>query len=111
MGMYDTVWFDKDLPDATLAGRDFQTKSLHQCLDRYTVTRDGRLCLSGNEGLEGDEINLRKEEYVDTGFHGDLRLTSVTGGKYAQYVARFTHGTLEWVRPIDNTSSAHETAS
>lgn len=36
---------------------------------------------------------------VDTEFHGDIRLTSTSENQLLEYVARFTHGTLEWIRP------------
>ena len=48
---------------------------------------------------------------VDVGFHGDLRLISVGGGR--EYVVRFTHGTVEWIRPLapdepwDAVAAAH----
>ena len=32
-------------------------------------------------------------------FHGDIRLVA-DEGKYQEYVARFTHGTFEWIRPM-----------
>jgi hypothetical protein len=35
---------------------------------------------------------------VDVDFHGDIRLVSDDGCR--QYMVRFTHGTLEWVRPL-----------
>jgi len=36
---------------------------------------------------------------TDTNFHGDIRLLS-NEGELEEYVARFTHGTLEWIRPL-----------
>src|SRR5271165_5672257 len=35
---------------------------------------------------------------IDVEFHGDMRLLS-TQGEW-EYLARFTHGTLEWIRPL-----------
>jgi hypothetical protein len=37
---------------------------------------------------------------IDTEFHGDIRLIS-DDREHRQFVARFTHGTLEWIRPIE----------
>jgi hypothetical protein len=54
VGMFDIVVFDGELPGMPSQCRRFQTKSLERCLDRYTVTRAGRLCLSGNEMADGE---------------------------------------------------------
>jgi hypothetical protein len=94
MGMFDVVVFDAGLPECPVRGRRFQTKSLDCCMDIYTVTSDGRLCLTGSDLLEASEA-LRE---VDIDFHGDIRLLAESGGE--EYVARFTHGALEWVRPM-----------
>lgn len=96
MGMYDDVRFEMDYPDPPFAGRLFQTKSLDCCLDHYTVTKVGRLCLRGNPVLPAEQ---QQADNVDVEFHGDIRLRSVDG-QGEQYIARFTHGTLEWVRPM-----------
>jgi hypothetical protein len=100
MGMYDEVWFDEELPDFPLRCRRFQTKSLDRCLDRYIVTKVGRLCLVGSVLLEDAPAAVAHDraENIDTDFHGDIRLTS-DDGEHEQYVARFTHGTFEWIRP------------
>jgi hypothetical protein len=102
MGMYDEVWWDAELPTGhPPAGRLFQTKSFDRCLDRYIVTAQGRLCLVGNGWQDdGPFVGTQdREGGVDVDFHGDMRLTSMDG-KQEQYVARFTHGTLEWIRPM-----------
>jgi hypothetical protein len=44
-------------------------------------------------------VSLREGRPVDLDFHGDIRLVTLEGG-YQEYVARFTHGTLEWIRPL-----------
>jgi hypothetical protein len=100
MGMFDEVWFDEELPGVPTKCRRFQTKSLECSMDRYIVTKAGRLCLTGNTWLEDSPVDTAQEkvESVDTDFHGDLRLIS-HDGEYVEYVARFTHGTLEWIRP------------
>ena len=101
MGMYDEIWWEAELLEGhPPESRLFQTKSLERCLDRYVVTREGRLCLVGN-GLQDDgpfDGGQRVHESIDMDFHGDMRLVSATG-QYGEYIARFTHGTLEWIRP------------
>ena len=101
MGMYDEVWFDEGLPGFPLKCRRFQTKSLDRCMDRYVVTKEGRLCLAGNllmsdepEPIAGQGSNIDRE------FHGDIRLAPDDETEHDSYIARFTHGTLEWIRPI-----------
>ena len=98
MGMFDVVVFDVELPDCgcPVQGRRFQTKSLDRCLDIYTVTRAGRLRLTGNDLLGSDDAPASEE--IDIDFHGDIRLLAEKG--HDEYVARFTHGALEWVRPM-----------
>ena len=49
MGMFDIVVFDMESPGLPLRGRRFQTKNLDCCLDVYTVTKAGRLCMTGSE--------------------------------------------------------------
>jgi hypothetical protein len=101
MGMYDEVWFDKELENFPSKCRQFQTKSLERCLDRYSVTKAGRLCLIRNVLMEDDPVTASQpsSESVDTEFHGDIRLIS-DDDEHVEYVARFTHGTLEWIRPM-----------
>jgi hypothetical protein len=57
------------------------------------------LLLAGN-GFE-DGVDLADAEIsqgIDVEFHGDIRLVSSEG--HREYLARFTHGTLEWIRPL-----------
>src|SRR5579872_7137939 len=101
MGMFDEVWFDEKLPDFPLHCRHFQTKSLDNCMDRYIVSHTGRLVFAGSTLFDEAPIALVDcPAPVDRHFHGDLRLTA-DDGQYEQYIARFTHGTFEWIRPID----------
>ena len=101
MGLYDEIRWDAALPKGHPPdSRLFQTKSLDSpCLDRYVVTPEGRLLLVGN-GI-GDGVDLAAAEIsqgIDVEFHGDMRLVSSEG--HREYLARFTHGTLEWIRPL-----------
>jgi hypothetical protein len=101
MGMYDVVVFDAEYPGLPSPSGRFQTKAFDRCMDVYTVNKAGRLCLIGNE-LMSDEVPNRQDdsEGVDIDFHGDIRLVS-EGDPGGEYVARFTHGTLEWIRPMN----------
>jgi hypothetical protein len=101
MGMFDVVVFDMELPGFPFRGCRFQTKNLECCMDIYTVTKTGRLCMTGSDFLEDDAT---EREAVDMDFHGDLRL--IAEDSYEQYAVRFTHGTLEWIRPIADIEAA-----
>lgn len=100
MGMYDEFWVDKKLPAFPLECRRFQTKSLERSMYRYLVTEEGRLCLLGSVLADDTPVPIAGQELdrMDADFHGDIRLVS-DDGKDEEYVARFTHGTLEWIRP------------
>lgn len=102
MGMFDEVWWQAELPPGhSPENRLFQTKSLHRCLDQYVVTTAGRLCLVSNGWKDGEPFEGAYDPKTaeDTEFHGDIRLVALDGA-YREYVARFTHGTLEWIHPI-----------
>ena len=102
MGMFDEIWWEAELPAGhSPTSRLFQTKSFDSCMDRYVVTDDGKLRLVGNslqdhEPFEGGQSH---HESVDVDFHGDMRMGSAAEGRYVEYVVRFTHGRLEWIRP------------
>ena len=99
MGLYDEVRWDAALPEGHPAeDRIFQTKSLDPCLDHFLVTPDGRLLLVGNGWQDGDLEHAQNLQGVEVDFHGDMRLISVKGQR--DYLARFTHGRLEWIRPL-----------
>ncbi len=101
MGLFDEIRWDAALPEGHPPdSRLFQTKSLDSpCLDRYVVTAEGRLLLAGN-GFEDDAdlANAEISQGIDVEFHGDMRLVSAEGDR--EYLARFTHGALEWIRPL-----------
>jgi len=100
MGLFDEIRWDAALPEGHPPdSRLFQTKSLDPCLDCYVVTAEGRLLLAGN-GFEDDAdlANAAISPGIDVEFHGDMRLVSEEG--HREYLARFTHGALEWIRPL-----------
>jgi hypothetical protein len=101
--MYDVVIFEREVSGIPTLGRRFQTQSFESCMDIYAVTETGRLCLIGNDFRDrGEPAGPGAREEVDIDFHGDIRLMAKgpdTAGSFDKYVARFTHGTLEWMRP------------
>lgn len=115
MGMFDDVYCEADLPTRHPEGqRAFQTKSLFCCLDRFTITKEGRLVLHESrfeslaEAANGLPVLARiPVGDVDTDFHGDIRLTSTAENHFIEYAARFTHGSLEWIRPWSEITEFH----
>jgi hypothetical protein len=107
MGLYDTVVFEGGLPEGlTPSDNAFQTKSLFRMMDQFTVTKEGRLI--HNTARYVQEVTQAggiprmvpaEKRDVDMQFHGDIVLTSYQGDDYTDYILRFTHGTLEWIRP------------
>jgi hypothetical protein len=116
MGMFDEVHCGADLPPGhPEMDRDFQTKSLGSCLDRFTITKEGRLILHAVRYEASDEPGRRLPMMkavplgdVDTEFHGDIQLYGRAKDGLVEYVARFTHGTLEWIRPLQELSEIHK---
>jgi hypothetical protein len=101
MGLFDEIRWDAALPeDHPPESRLFQTKSLDDpCLDHYIVTPEGRLLLVGGGFYDGADLaDAEISQGVDVEFHGDMRLLAVKG--HQEYLARFTHGALEWIRPL-----------
>ena len=103
MSLCDEIRWDATLPEGYPPDdRLFQTKSLdYSSWDYYAFTSDGRLLLVGN-GWD-DDAGLSAEtdisRAIEVEFHGDMLLSAMTKG-VGQYVARFTHGRLEWIRPL-----------
>jgi hypothetical protein len=116
MGMFDEVFCEYELPAGLgLTHRNFQTKSLHSALDRFTITKEGRLIYhpvryvwaqEAPQGLFGKMVNSVPEPDIDTHYHGDILLIDAGEGEPIELVARFTHGQLEWLRPMSELSEA-----
>jgi hypothetical protein len=115
MGMFDTIQCEVDLPDdCTVLDRSFQTKSLCCIGDNFTITRQGRLILhrtryecSSAKKQRGMLIPVPVAD-VDTEYHGDIEMYgSAVDNKLARYAVRFTHGALEWIRPLDELEEIH----
>ncbi len=73
----------------------FQTKDMDNCLSVYAIKR-GRLF-------------ERSHQDRDLDYHGDLRfyalkselgLSEERGSGLMEFKARFTHGDLEWIKPV-----------
>ncbi len=100
MGLYDEIRWDAALPEGhPPEDRIFQTKSLDRSLDHFQVTPEGCLLLVGNGWQDEDLEHAPDLSGVEVDFHGDIRLVSLKG--HREYLARFTHGTLEWIKSLD----------
>jgi hypothetical protein len=121
MGMFDEIECKVSLPDGRIVpGFVFQSKSLFCNMDRVTISAEGRLihhrcrfdAVGENQLAKGMTAPLLKRvplEDVDLDYHGDIAFFGpVNDDTASQYFARFTHGTLEWIRQDDNLSAMHQ---
>jgi hypothetical protein len=45
---------------------------------------------------------------IDMEYHGDIEIHGLTlEGKAVRYAVRFTHGTAEWIKPLEELSERH----
>ena len=102
MSLRDEIRWEAQLPADYPSGgnRLFRTGSFGMaCWDHYVVTAEGRLLLVGNGWRDDPEFtDISGRSPVDVEYHGDIELSSDQGDHH--YVARFTHGTLESIRPL-----------
>lgn len=101
MGLFDNLHCDYPLPDPEFQNEDFQTKDLEQTLSRYRITRDGRLWYLRREVdplAPHVFLPTATDESEDMNYHGDLCFYTGMGEEEAVYVARFTYGTVDWIR-------------
>lgn len=123
MGMYDCVRSEIPLPDGFTG--ELQTKDLERILAKILIRADGRLMI---EERDYEHIPLSERPFPDDpdplnrligsiksthrrwrdlDYHGDLRFygneTTQSGelSVWHQYVARFTYGTLEYIKNED----------
>lgn len=98
MGMFDTVHCEYPLPDARHQDLEFQTTNLECLMDEYTLTRDGRLVRRAGTGFGGEGL----DHDTEWSLHGDIRIHSSAKveDSWVEYVVRFTHGQVEWIRPL-----------
>lgn len=121
MGMFDELSCKMPLPDDRVKpGSVYQTKSLECCLLNYTINEQGRLIFNHSKYEKGPDREIRPGfwlpttksihlEDIDTEYHGDILFgATAKDGSYVEYVARFTHGAVEWIRPLEQLSDMHK---
>lgn len=122
MGMFDEVKCNMPLPDGrTPPGSWFQTKSLCCSMAQYTITEAGRLIFHKRQyetdgewearpGITLPKYKLVHEEELDMDYHGDISMCRLKDDdSFVEYAVRFTHGTVEWIRPYDELPEIHKT--
>jgi hypothetical protein len=103
MGLFDTIYCEYPLPDVRHQGLEFQTKDLESALDHYTITQDGRLMLHARRFGNGPDRD------IEWAIHGDVSFYTHEASaekSWIEYVARFTHGRVEWIRPVEEARQA-----
>jgi hypothetical protein len=110
MGFFDYVTFELPAPDGRqVKPKSFQTKSLWSTSDQFTVTATGRLILHKRRYENGDWKNPIHVADIDMDYHGDLVIHGdAADGHCVDYAIRFTHGTVEWIRPLESLSELHQ---
>ena len=108
MGCFDWVTFEAGHAEAGIApGERFQTKSLEGSSLEFRVSHEGTLILREHR-FEPDAVGANRLKSgltrvfagdVEVPYHGDLLLIGWRRGK-DEFVARFTHGVIEWVKPL-----------
>jgi hypothetical protein len=118
MGLCDYVTLEGEYPGCALPrGSRCQSQSLYAAGSEFAITAEGKL-MQHVYRYENDpeqlhplgwtrrkRIHLRDEVIA---YHGDLLLMyleSAAGLK--EWVARFTHGRLEWIKPLDDYPEAN----
>lgn len=118
MGMYDYLTCKTELPGLGVHEEaDCQTKDLFCVFAKFTITAEGRLIehrfrsenVDETDTIFGKLVIPRRRDIPlgdrDLEFHGDLRfIASIPGIPSVDYVARFTNGQLEWIKPVDELS-------
>ena len=96
MGMFDLIYSYRPLPECDLPQEiAFQTKNFECLLDYYIIKTDRRLFRC--QSMDEERVDLVGA--VDTEYHGDIRFYGgePRGTRY-EFIARFTDGTLVWVK-------------
>lgn len=110
MGFFDTLRCKANVPGAELLGdREFQTKDLGKRMDEFTICDDGQLIHHRTHFESGSESWKRiPDRDVVVPLHDDITLIGDSAsGESCSFVARFTDGKLEWIRPRDDLSDDH----
>ena len=89
MGMFDTLWTDRVMPDGYVSKQGYQTKDLSKTLSDYRITDDGHLQMRAIEDAD----------WITIPHHGDIIFYDSTGelNGWHEYVARFTGGKLTYI--------------
>jgi hypothetical protein len=97
MGLFDTVRCEYPLLEAAHQDLEFQTKDFDCLLDDYLITREGWLIRCRRSWGRGPERDVERP------FHGDVTIYGSVpdGDGLVEYVVRFTHGRVEWIRPLE----------
>jgi hypothetical protein len=123
MGLFDTVRLERSYPEYDVpAGLKCQTKSLYASCHEFTITADGKL-VEHLFRYEPDPERVHPmlghilnraipigDKVID--FHGDISLVYTLDrphDRLQELVARFTHGQLEWIRPIEQYPAGNRT--
>lgn len=120
MGMFDYLQCDLPMPDGREVTKDgFQTKSLWCSMDRFTITRQGRLIYHRCRYEPGPDREIKPgimcPQYervamgdVNMDYHGDLAIHGTAANdEFLRYVVRFTHGEVEWIRQFEELPEIH----
>jgi hypothetical protein len=103
------------LPDGLVAPEiEFQTKSIWCSMDLFTITEAGRLIYHCRR-YEADvpchgyrDMRIVPVGDIDMEYHGDLLVHGTTSASMnLDYVVRFAHGTVEWIRALGEMSEIH----
>ena len=98
MGLFDTIHCEYPLPDARHQDLEFQTKDLERLLANYTITRDGRLVRHArNRQARAGPRHRMAASRGHLRFYTSFKISRES--VWVEYVARFTHGRVEWIRP------------
>jgi len=115
MGMFDSIRFEdiSMLPppprgfDLSLANLDLQTKSLDNCLNLYTISKEKKLYKENNFKEYSKED---KKELVD--FHGIIKFGAYESTDLVdyslEYEAKFTDGILQKIDLVSYRTFYHE---
>src|SRR5437879_13868381 len=97
---FDRIVCDYPLPDPRDQDREFLTRDFGGFgLDRYVITRDGRLIRQAR----ADRRGLAPVKDVEWPVHGDIRIfdeDAPTPDGSAEYAVRFTLGRVAWIRRV-----------
>jgi hypothetical protein len=114
--MFDYLRCEMPMPDGrSVSEVEFQTKSIWCSTDRFTISVAGRLIyhrrryeMSAAADAKPTLGRLVPVANLDMDYHGDLAISgSSADGVALRLAVRFTHGTVEWIRPFDALPEIH----